>query len=88
MVPKYIKKRREETFSECRQLLIKINGRIQKTYPESAFVGGASIQTLEDSLIYNSCDCCQSNDIPNEEITHIESGQRMCPACLRAFYTA
>ena len=89
MIPKFIKKQREKTFSECRRLLIKINGNIQKESQESASTDKASIQTSEDSnRIYNICDCCQGSDIPNEKMTRIESGQLLCPACLRDFYAA
>ena len=89
MIPEFIKKRREETVSELRRLLIKINGRFQEESKESASLGKASVQTPEDNnRIYNICDCCQRSDIPNEKMTRIESGQRLCPVCLRAFYAA
>ena len=89
MIPEFIKRQREKTFSECRRLSIKINGIIQEESQESASLGKASIQTPKDSnRIYNICDCCQKSDIQNEQMTHIESGQRLCPACLRAFRAA
>lgn len=89
MIPEYIKKHREKIFSECRGLLIKINGSIQEESQESASLSKASIQTPGDSnRIYNICGCCQRSDIPNEKMTRIESGQLLCPACLRAFCAA
>ena len=89
MIPESIKKRREETFFECRQLLIRINGDIQAGSQESLSPDKTHSQTPEDtSWIYNFCDCCQRSDVPNEEMTYIESGQLMCPACLEAFYKA
>ena len=89
MVPESIKKRREVVFSECRRLLIKINGDIaEKSYrPES--LEDSSVHGDEDTgWVYNVCDCCGRNDVANDEMTQIESGQRICPGCLDAFYEA
>ena len=49
MIPESIKKRREETFSECRRLRSKINGSNEEKSQESASLGKASIHTPEDS---------------------------------------
>ena len=87
MIPEFIKKQREKTFYECRRLLIKINGSIQDESQESASPDKA--QNPEDNgQRYNICDCCQRSDIPNEKMTHIESGQQLCPVCLKAFQEA
>ena len=89
MILESIKKQREKTFSERRRLLSKITANIQEKYRESVFLGNASIHTFGDSIrIYNICDCCGKRDIPNEKITRIESGQLLCPACLRSIYVA
>ena len=89
MIPEFIKKRREKTFSKRRRLPVKINDRIQEESQESTSLCEASIETLEDNnRIYDICDCCQKSDIPNEQMTRIDSGQQLCPACARAFHTA
>lgn len=89
MEPEYIKRRREETVSELRKLFIKINGKLQEQPQGSQSGSEAFIQTLEDdNRIYNICDCCQTSDIPNDQMTRIESGQQLCPTCLKVFNTA
>lgn len=89
MISEAIKKQREKTFSECRQLLLKINGDIQEKSQESAPTDDDLVQIPEDSgRTYNICDCCQRSNIPDGEMTRIESGQRLCPECLSNFYEA
>ncbi len=87
MIPESIKKRREEVFSQCRKLLIKINGSVQEKSQASAYLSESSIQTTEDNnQAHNICNCCEKTDIPDEKLTRIESGQRLCPTCLSFFY--
>ena len=93
MIPEFIKKHRKKTFSDCRELFIKINGAIQDESQGSGSKSETLVQTLvqtpEDSnQAYSTCDCCQRNDVPNENMTRIEAGQQMCTACLAAFYEA
>jgi len=89
MIPESTKKKREETFFKCRRLISKINGSIQEESQESTSLGKSSIQTPKDSnQIYNICECCLRNGLPNEKMTRIRSGQRLCPACLSGFYAA
>ena len=37
---------------------------------------------------YEVCECCGKADISKENMTEIESGQLLCPACLKAFREA
>ena len=73
MIPESVKKKRKKLFSECRDLLLKINGRIQNVTDDNG--GGAHV-----------CECCYGSNVPDEKMTRIESGQWLCPACLKSFY--
>jgi len=84
MIPEFIKKKQKQTLSDCRKLIIKINGSIQEKSQESVPLDNASVQTPEDNKqIHNFCDCC---GILNEKMTRIESGYLLCSVCLEAFY--
>ena len=89
MIPEFIKTRRQQTFSECRRLVSRINSDVQDESEELIPLEEISAQSPEDtSLTHNTCDCCQRTDIPSEKTIRIESGQLMCLTCLRAFYEA
>ena len=87
MLPESIKKKRKMLFSECRDLLFKINGQIQDVHSETASLAEKYIQSFEENNCENHvCEGCQQIDIPDEKMTRIESGQWLCLACLSAFY--
>ena len=89
MIIESIKKQREKMFTECRRLLLEINSDIQEKSQESVYMDNAPMQSLEDNnWIYNICDCCQRSDVQDEEMTRIDSGHQLCPACLSDFYAA
>jgi chromosome segregation ATPase len=40
-------------------------------------------KALEDMPRTGTCECCGREDVPENELTKIDSGQKLCPDCLR-----
>jgi len=85
-VPDFTEKSIEEMLTECLRLAVKINNSEQAGDEKSVSPDKIYPQDFRDSgQIFYLCDCCQKAGFPKEEMTSIESGQLLCPECIKAF---
>ncbi len=81
---KTIQEQRKHTFAESRKLMHKTDKTGRREAQEPLSNQPVSVEVpKEPASEYLECECCGRADVPKENLAKIDSGQLLCPQCLK-----